>query len=93
MACCALQVRKIKRRACEYDYVEVMACPSACLNGGGQLPPAAGRSAQQLLEQLEQLYQDPQVWNLAKPSSQVQALHVSHRRPCFITDQTCSHCR
>ena len=61
VARCAPQVRKIKRRACEYDYVEVMACPSACLNGGGQLPPAAGQSAAQLLEQLEQLYHDPQV--------------------------------
>ena len=29
-------VRKIKMRKCEYDYVEVMACPSGCLNGGGQ---------------------------------------------------------
>ncbi|KAI1796396.1 iron hydrogenase [Ganoderma leucocontextum] len=30
-----------------YDYVEVMACPSGCVNGGGQLrPPAqAGKSA------------------------------------------------
>jgi len=31
-------VRKIKTRRCTYDYVEVMACPSGCLNGGGQLP-------------------------------------------------------
>lgn len=29
-------VRKIKMRKCDYDYVEVMACPSGCLNGGGQ---------------------------------------------------------
>jgi len=54
-------VRKIKRRACEYDYVEVMACPGACLNGGGQLPPAPGQSAAQLLDQLDQVYNDPQV--------------------------------
>ena len=33
-------VRKIKRRTREYDFVEIMACPSACLNGGGQLRPA-----------------------------------------------------
>lgn len=25
-----------------YDYVEVMACPSGCVNGGGQLKPPAG---------------------------------------------------
>ena len=30
-------VQKLKRGVCEYDYVEVMACPSGCLNGGGQV--------------------------------------------------------
>eukprot|EP00775_Hariotina_reticulata_P006631 gene6631-6859_t len=34
-------VRKIKSGQCEYHYVEVMACPSGCLNGGGQLKPQA----------------------------------------------------
>jgi len=29
-----------------YDYVEVMACPGGCVNGGGQLRPIA-RSSQQ----------------------------------------------
>ena len=28
---------KMKRGKCEYDFVEIMACPSGCLNGGGQL--------------------------------------------------------
>ena len=28
---------KLKRGKCTYDFVEVMACPSGCLNGGGQL--------------------------------------------------------
>jgi len=27
-----------------YDYVEVMACPGGCVNGGGQLKPPAARS-------------------------------------------------
>lgn len=27
------------RRGGGYDFVEIMACPSGCLNGGGQLPP------------------------------------------------------
>ena len=30
-------VRKIKTGRCAWDYMEVMACPSACINGGGQL--------------------------------------------------------
>ncbi|KAL4434294.1 hypothetical protein ABPG75_000735 [Micractinium tetrahymenae] len=49
-------MRKVKLGRCEYDYVEVMACPSGCLNGGGQPKPRAGQSAAQLLEQLEVLY-------------------------------------
>jgi len=30
-------VRKVKRNKCKYHYVEIMACPSGCLNGGGQI--------------------------------------------------------
>ena len=31
-------IRRIKMKKCKYRYVEVMACPLGCLNGGGQLP-------------------------------------------------------
>lgn len=43
---------------CAYQYVEVMACPSGCLNGGGQPKPRPGLGAgpQQLLEQVEAAY-------------------------------------
>lgn len=30
-------VQKLKRKRCNYHYIEVMACPSGCLNGGGQI--------------------------------------------------------
>lgn len=30
-------MRKIKTGKCEYVYVELMACPSGCVNGGGQI--------------------------------------------------------
>ncbi|XP_058141564.1 cytosolic iron-sulfur assembly component 3 isoform X2 [Dasypus novemcinctus] len=48
-------VQKLKRGRCPYHYVEVMACPSGCLNGGGQLkaPDAAGK---ELLRRVEALY-------------------------------------
>jgi len=29
-------VQKMKRKRCDYDFVEVMACPGGCLNGGAQ---------------------------------------------------------
>ncbi|XP_020136972.1 cytosolic iron-sulfur assembly component 3 [Microcebus murinus] len=48
-------VQKLKRGRCPYHYVEVMACPAGCLNGGGQLkaPDTPGR---ELLQQVERLY-------------------------------------
>ncbi|KNC85584.1 hypothetical protein SARC_02241 [Sphaeroforma arctica JP610] len=33
-------VQKVKRGKSVYDYVEVMACPSGCVNGGGQIKDA-----------------------------------------------------
>jgi iron only hydrogenase large subunit-like protein len=45
-------VRKMKMGRCEYDYVEVMACPSGCLNGGGQLKAPAGISSAAHIELL-----------------------------------------
>ena len=29
-------VRQIKNKKCPYAYVEIMACPNGCVNGGGQ---------------------------------------------------------
>lgn len=48
-------VQKLKRGRCPYHYVEVMACPSGCLNGGGQLK-ALGTDSRELLQQVERLY-------------------------------------
>jgi iron only hydrogenase large subunit-like protein len=53
-------VRKVKSGKCSYDYVELMACPSGCLNGGGQVrPPADGReSGKQRLAVVQQLHHE-----------------------------------
>ena len=64
----------MKRRNCEYDYVELMACPSGCLNGGGQLKAGQGQSQQQLLDQLDAIYHDPEV----RPLSVFIGLDVPH---------------
>ncbi|KAH3823588.1 hypothetical protein DPMN_125396 [Dreissena polymorpha] len=37
-------VQKIKRNKCPYHFVEIMACPSGCTNGGGQIRLAEGES-------------------------------------------------
>lgn len=43
-------LRKIKNNQIEYDFVEVMACPAGCLNGGAQLKPEKGTDPRQLLQ-------------------------------------------
>jgi len=50
-------VRQIKRGNCPYHFVEVMACPSGCTNGGGQIEPEdTGTTPQQLLDTVNDLY-------------------------------------
>uniref|UniRef100_A0A8C6P4Y8 Nuclear prelamin A recognition factor-like protein n=1 Tax=Nothobranchius furzeri TaxID=105023 RepID=A0A8C6P4Y8_NOTFU len=49
-------VQKLKRGKCPYHFVEVMACPSGCLNGGGQVKPSAGQNQKELLQKVEELY-------------------------------------
>ncbi|CDP07467.1 unnamed protein product [Coffea canephora] len=42
-------VKKIDSGECEYQFLEIMACPSAgCLNGGGQIKRKPGESVQSL---------------------------------------------
>ncbi|XP_066833865.1 cytosolic iron-sulfur assembly component 3 isoform X1 [Anser cygnoides] len=48
-------VQKLKRGKSPYHYVEVMACPSGCLNGGGQIE-LEGESSKDWLQQVEKLY-------------------------------------
>ncbi|KAJ8246055.1 hypothetical protein GJAV_G00263150 [Gymnothorax javanicus] len=49
-------VQKLKRGKSPYDFVEVMACPSGCVNGGGQIKPLPDASNKELLQQVEELY-------------------------------------
>ncbi|RUS16272.1 hypothetical protein BC937DRAFT_91419 [Endogone sp. FLAS-F59071] len=52
-------VRKIKQGKCTYDYVEVMACPGGCVNGGGQIKQPDGEevmSAKDWVVRVEQVY-------------------------------------
>jgi len=49
-------VQKMKRKKCSYDYVEVMACPSGCLNGGAQLRPESNSEAKMHLAAVQELH-------------------------------------
>ncbi|XP_076853387.1 cytosolic Fe-S cluster assembly factor narfl [Brachyhypopomus gauderio] len=54
-------VQKLKRGKSPYHFVEVMACPSGCLNGGGQLKPITDQSNKELLQHLDSLYRAERV--------------------------------
>eukprot|EP01128_Nolandella_sp_AFSM9_P007746 TRINITY_DN4347_c0_g1_i1.p1 TRINITY_DN4347_c0_g1~~TRINITY_DN4347_c0_g1_i1.p1 ORF type:complete len:496 (-),score=74.04 TRINITY_DN4347_c0_g1_i1:222-1688(-) len=50
-------MRAIKRkRKNYYDYIEVMACPGGCTNGGGQIKPEALSDPKQLLARVNAAY-------------------------------------
>lgn len=51
-------VQKLKRGKSPYHYVEVMACPSGCLNGGAQVRPKEGITAKEITQELEKMYLD-----------------------------------
>ncbi|KAG2455217.1 NARFL factor, partial [Polypterus senegalus] len=53
-------VQKLKRGKSPYHFVEVMACPSGCLNGGGQIRANAGETSKELLQRVEELYNSVQ---------------------------------
>uniref|UniRef100_A0A0R3RKG9 Fe_hyd_lg_C domain-containing protein n=1 Tax=Elaeophora elaphi TaxID=1147741 RepID=A0A0R3RKG9_9BILA len=46
-------VQKLKRSKCNYDYIEIMACPSGCINGGGQIRGASIEERKQILDAIE----------------------------------------
>ena len=60
-------MRKLKLRKCEYDFIEIMACPSGCLNGGGQMKVAQGERAEDLIERLETAYHSEAYLSLREP--------------------------
>ena len=51
-------VQKLKRGKSTYHYIEVMACPSGCLNGGAQIRPQDGKPVRELIIELETMYKN-----------------------------------
>lgn len=69
-------VQKLKRGKSPYHFVEVMACPSGCLNGGGQVKPSDGQNPKELLQKVEELYKAERPL-LPEDDSQVADLYQS----------------
>ena len=63
-------VQKMKRKRCDYDFVEVMACPGGCLNGGAQCRPEEGKeTSKEMVAKLEEDNKD--LLNMKKQESDV----------------------
>lgn len=57
-------VQRLKRNALKYDYIEIMACPSGCINGGAQCKPGPGADQASTVELARQVYNEvPKVQN------------------------------
>lgn len=61
-------VQRLKRNALKYDYIEIMACPSGCINGGAQCKPNFGEDRNQMIQATKRLYDD-----ISKVSSNVKS--------------------
>lgn len=49
-------MESIKNGKCDYDFIEVMACPGGCINGGGQ--PLIKSSRDVLMKRIESIYSE-----------------------------------
>ncbi|XP_072167702.1 cytosolic Fe-S cluster assembly factor narfl-like [Diadema setosum] len=67
-------VQKIKRGKSHYHFVEVMACPAGCLNGGGQIKPEEGTSDKDLIAEVEDMYSSAPT-RLPEENAMVQQLY------------------
>lgn len=65
-------VRSVKLKKSKHHFVEVMACPSGCLNGGGQIPPREGISNKDLVDALDEEYR---MTARARPMANVSRLY------------------
>ncbi len=53
--------RALKREPNKWDFVEMMACPSGCANGGGQVPPQQSYLNAKLLKRVEEAYMEGEI--------------------------------
>lgn len=51
-----VRVRSTKSDPMQWNYVELMACPGGCINGGGQLAAPESLPSRLFIEQMEQAY-------------------------------------
>jgi iron only hydrogenase large subunit-like protein len=61
--------KAIKQGTCKYHFVELMACPGACLNGGGQIRPPPSELPKHTLARVHTLYHQETLLPFLRPSA------------------------
>lgn len=51
--------RQVKRNTCKYDFVELLACPGGCTNGGGQIKALPTENNKELLSKVNEIFNSP----------------------------------
>jgi len=75
-------VQKIKQgKSIPYHFIEVMACPSGCLNGGGQIRPQNDENPKQLLKRVESIYTQQLIM---EPHINQSVQHIYHHFICDV---------
>jgi iron only hydrogenase large subunit-like protein len=54
-------VQRMKRKTCDYQFIEVMACPSGCLNGGAQL---RSEMVEEKFDKIDDMYKSLEITEL-----------------------------
>lgn len=70
-------VQRLKRKALKYDYIEVMACPTGCINGGAQSHPDTILNQNENIDTMKGIYNQvtPVEMSIDSESDQVDCLY------------------
>ncbi|KAN0037861.1 hypothetical protein ACTA71_000032 [Dictyostelium dimigraforme] len=86
-------VRKIKTNiaakkdaSSQYDFVEIMACPSGCINGGGQIKAEGIKENKTILLESEEKYNENVILRQPIDNQSVQNIYNTWLNGCFSTD-------
>lgn len=79
-------VRKIKMGTCAYHFVEVMACPRACINGGGQVKPPKDVTGEEWVKKVKETL-DERAFRFPEENKEAQELVAEAEKGGFLMTQ------
>ena len=86
-------VRKLKQKNENLDFIEIMACPGGCLNGGGQIRPEKATKSKILLETVSSIFHSQSDFKVTQPeeNDKVKQLYTIWEKGIFKPDNNQLH--